>query len=107
MFKKIRILIILIFLILLTLNFSNDIPWHRNLVFYEIFIRSFADSNGDGTGDLRGLIEKLDYLNDGDPNTEKDLGINAIWLMPLFPSSSYHGYDVTDYYNINPDYGRF
>ncbi|MCX7942150.1 MAG: alpha-amylase family glycosyl hydrolase [Dictyoglomaceae bacterium] len=105
MFKKFRILIILIFLILLTLNFSNDIPWHKNLVFYEIFIRSFADSNGDGIGDLRGLVEKLDYLNDGDPRTEKDLGINAIWLMPLFPSSSYHGYDVTDYYNINPDYG--
>lgn len=74
-------------------------------VFYEVFIRSFADSNGDGIGDFKGLTGKLDYLNDGNPNTDTDLGIGGIWLMPINPSPSYHGYDVTDYRNINPDYG--
>lgn len=66
-------------------------------VFYEIFVRSFADSNGDGIGDLNGVTAKLDYL--------KQLGVGGIWLMPINPSPSYHGYDVTDYYNVNPDYG--
>lgn len=74
-------------------------------VFYEIFVRSFYDSDGDGTGDLRGITEKLDYLNDGDPSTHDDLGVGGIWLMPVNPSPSYHGYDVTDYRSINPDYG--
>ena len=83
----------------------NDPKWWDHAVFYEIFVRSFSDSNGDGIGDLKGLTAKLDYLNDGDPTTKTDLGINAIWLMPIFPSPSYHGYDVTDYYSINPDYG--
>ena len=66
-------------------------------VYYEIFVRSFQDSDGDGVGDLPGVIERLDYL--------QDLGVTGIWLMPLHPSPSYHGYDVTDYYEINPDYG--
>jgi glycosidase len=79
--------------------------WWSDDVFYEIFVRSFYDSNGDGIGDIDGIIEKLDYLNDGDPNTTTDLGVTGIWLMPIFPSPSYHGYDVTDYYNINPQYG--
>ncbi len=84
--------------------------WWNGRVFYEIFVRSFADSTtgplaGDGIGDLQGLIEKLDYLNDGDPTTTSDLGITALWLMPISPSPSYHGYDVTDYYGINPQYG--
>ncbi|HSN73154.1 MAG TPA: alpha-amylase family glycosyl hydrolase [Steroidobacteraceae bacterium] len=79
-------------------------------VFYEIFVRSFADSTtgplaNDGIGDFNGLIEKLDYLNDGDPATTSDLGITGIWLMPINPSPSYHGYDVTDYYDVNPEYG--
>ncbi|GIP28347.1 alpha-amylase [Paenibacillus sp. J23TS9] len=74
-------------------------------VYYEVFVRSFYDSNGDGIGDLKGLTEKLDYLNDGNPDTHDDLGIGGIWLMPVNPSPSYHGYDVTDYRNINPDYG--
>lgn len=74
-------------------------------VYYEIFVRSFYDSNGDGIGDLGGVIEKLDYLNDGDPSTDTDLGVGGIWLMPINPSPSYHGYDVTDYYDINPQYG--
>ncbi|WP_342561314.1 alpha-amylase family glycosyl hydrolase [Paenibacillus sp. FSL R7-0345] len=74
-------------------------------VYYEVFVRSFYDSDGDGIGDLRGLTEKLDYLNDGDPATTDDLGVGGIWLMPVNPSPSYHGYDVTDYRSINPDYG--
>ncbi len=79
--------------------------WADGAVFYEVFVRSFADSDGDGIGDLRGLIERLDYLNDGDPTTDDDLGVTGLWLMPIFPSPSYHGYDVTDYETVNPDYG--
>jgi alpha-amylase len=76
------------------------------VVFYEVFIRSFYDKVGnDGIGDFRGLIDKLDYLNDGDPNTDTDLGIGALWLMPMMKSPSYHGYDITDYYATEPDYG--
>lgn len=83
--------------------------WHRT-VFYEIFVRSFAESTSgpladDGIGDLQGLIEKLDYLNDGDPATNDDLGVMGIWLMPIMSSPSYHGYDVTDYFMVNPEYG--
>ena len=74
-------------------------------VFYEIFVGSFADSNGDGIGDLRGIIDKMDYLNDGDPASDKSLGIGGIWLTPIFLSPSYHKYDVTDYYTIDPDFG--
>ena len=79
--------------------------WSNGAVFYEVFVRSFQDSNGDGKGDLQGLIARLDYLNDGDPATERDLGVDAIWLMPVFVSPSYHGYDTVDYENVNPDYG--
>ncbi len=79
--------------------------WWLDRTFYEVFVRSFADSNGDGIGDLRGLIGKLDELNDGDAGTATDLGITGLWLMPTFPSPSYHGYDVTDYDKVNPDYG--
>ncbi|MDK8181688.1 alpha-amylase family glycosyl hydrolase [Paenibacillus sp. UMB4589-SE434] len=66
-------------------------------VYYEIFVRSFYDTNKDGIGDLNGITAKLDYL--------QDLGVKHLWLMPINPSPSYHGYDVTDYYSINPDYG--
>lgn len=79
--------------------------WANETVFYEIFVRSFYDSDGDGKGDIRGVIEKLDYLNDGDPNTTTDLGITGIWLMPVMESPSYHGYDATDYYMLDKDYG--
>lgn len=68
-------------------------------------MRSFYDTNANGDGDLRGLVEKLDYLNDGDPNTTDDLGITGLWLMPIMTSPSYHGYDVVNYYNIEEDYG--
>ena len=81
------------------------LDWCRGAVFYEIFVRSFADSDGDGIGDFRGLSTKLDYLNDGNPATRDDLGVSALWLMPVFASPSYHGYDVTDYERVNPAYG--
>ncbi len=79
--------------------------WWRGAVVYEAFVRSFADSDGDGIGDLKGLAAHLDDLNDGDPATTTDLGVDAVWLMPIFPSPSYHGYDVTDYRAVNPQYG--
>lgn len=84
---------------------QDDLPWWNDRVFYEIFVRSFYDSDGDGIGDLQGVIEKLDYLNDGDPTTTTDLGITGIWLMPIMQSPSYHGYDVTDYRQVEVDYG--
>ena len=65
--------------------------------YYEIFVRSWYDTNGDDIGDLNGVTAKLDYL--------QRLGISGIWLMPINPSPSYHGYDITDYYAINPQYG--
>lgn len=71
--------------------------WWNNAIFYEIFVRSFYDTNGDGIGDFNGVTQKLDYL--------QELGVNAIWLMPIHPSPSYHGYDVIDYYDVNPEYG--
>src|SRR4029078_10975606 len=79
--------------------------WANGAVFYEVFVRSFQDSNGDGKGDLAGLISRLDYLNDGQPETDSDLGVDALWLMPVFASPSYHGYDTTDFGRIHPDYG--
>ena len=74
-------------------------------VFYEIFVGSFSDSNGDGTGDLRGIIDRMDYLNDGDPDSGLSLGVEGIWLTPIFTSPSYHKYDVTDYYQVDPAFG--
>ena len=82
-----------------------QLSWWNDAVFYEIFVRSFCDSDGDGIGDLAGLTSKLDYLNDGDPATTDDLGVTGIWLMPIQPSPSEHGYDATDYRAVNPDYG--
>jgi glycosidase len=84
---------------------TDGFPWWNDTVFCEIFVRSFQDSNGDGIGDFNGIISRLDYLNDGDPSTATDLGVTGLWLMPIHPSPSYHGYDVTDYYAINPEYG--
>ncbi|MCQ2537955.1 MAG: alpha-amylase family glycosyl hydrolase [Lachnospiraceae bacterium] len=74
-------------------------------VFYEIFVGSFSDSDGDGTGDLKGIINRLDYLNDGDINSGESLGIQGIWLSPLFESPSYHKYDAKDYYKIDEKFG--
>ena len=74
-------------------------------VYYQIFVGSFSDSNGDGIGDLRGIINRFDYLNDGDPNSGVSLGVEGIWLSPIFTSPSYHKYDVTNYYEIDPQFG--
>ncbi|HHN77976.1 MAG TPA: alpha-amylase, partial [Phycisphaerales bacterium] len=83
--------------------------WWRDAVFYEVFVRSFADSTegplaGDGVGDLPGLIERLDELNDGEPGGD-DLGVTALWLMPIMQSPSYHGYDISDYNRVDDEYG--
>lgn len=88
-----------------TLPIVEQSGWARGGVCYEIFVRSFYDSDGDGVGDLRGLIQKLDYVNDGNPATKSDLGATCLWLMPVAQSPSYHGYDVTNYYAVNRDYG--
>jgi glycosidase len=89
--------------------------WWNSAVFYEVFVRSFKDSStgplaNDGVGDIRGIIEKLDYLNDarpaqGKPTSPNSLGVTGIWLMPIHPSPGYHGYEVDDYYGVNPQYG--
>ncbi|RNA69435.1 alpha-amylase family glycosyl hydrolase [Alteribacter keqinensis] len=76
---------------------SGLITHFPETVFYEIFPRAFYDTTGDGIGDIRGMIEKLDYLD--------EMGVEGLWLMPIHPSPTYHGYDVLDYYGINPDYG--
>jgi maltose alpha-D-glucosyltransferase/alpha-amylase len=77
---------------------SQEIPWFKNAIFYEVYVRAYRDSNADGHGDLRGLIEKLDYI--------QDLGVDCIWLLPIYPSPLLDdGYDIADYYNIHPDFG--
>lgn len=73
--------------------------------YYEIFPYSFYDSNGDGVGDINGIISKLDYLNDGDTSTTDDLGVEGIWLMPIMSSPSYHKYNVSDYLMVDEAYG--
>jgi alpha-amylase len=85
---------------------ASRTSWWNNSVFYELFVRSFYDSDGNGIGDFKGMTQKLDYLNDGNPDTHDDLGITGIWLMPINPSPSYHGYDVTNYRDVNPAYGN-
>jgi len=80
------------------MTLTNDTLWYKNAIFYEVHLRSFCDSNGDGKGDLPGLTSKLDYL--------KDLGVDCLWLLPMFPSPlKDDGYDIADYFNIHPDYG--
>ncbi len=72
--------------------------WYKDAVFYEVYVRAFADSNGDGHGDLKGLMQKLDYL--------KDLGVDCIWLLPIYPSPLRDdGYDISDYYSVLTTYG--
>lgn len=77
--------------------FDNDVTNENGSVCYEIFVRSFYDSDGDSIGDFNGITLKLPYL--------QELGIKTLWLMPIMPSPSYHGYDVIDYYDVNPEYG--
>lgn len=84
---------------------SNEINtnWSRRAVVYQIYPRSFKDTDNDGIGDLKGIIEKLDYLNDGSPNS---LGITAIWLNPIYKSPMRDfGYDISDYRSIDPIFG--
>lgn len=73
--------------------------------FYQVFVGSFSDSNNDGIGDLRGIINRFDYLNDGNMNSETSLGVQGIWLSPIFASPSYHKYDARDYYEIDWRFG--
>jgi|WetSurMetagenome_2_1015567.scaffolds.fasta_scaffold07608_2 maltose alpha-D-glucosyltransferase / alpha-amylase len=76
----------------------SDMLWYKNAVFYEVYVRAFFDSNGDGHGDLNGLTQKLDYL--------KSLGVDCLWLLPIYPSPlKDDGYDISDYTGIHPDYG--
>lgn len=76
---------------------AYTLHWWNDAIFYEIFVRSFQDSDGDGKGDFQGIIQRLDYL--------QSLGVTGLWLMPMMESPSYHGYDVSDYYATEPDYG--
>lgn len=73
--------------------------------FYEIFVGSFCDSDGDKLGDLAGVTSKLDYLNDLCADSDSSLHVGGVWLMPIMPSPTYHKYDVTDYYSVDPAYG--
>src|SRR5262245_5499864 len=77
---------------------ADDPLWFQDALVYELHVRAFADSNGDGIGDFRGLLGKLDYL--------QDLGVTALWLLPFYPSPlKDDGYDIADYTNVNPAYG--
>ncbi len=77
---------------------DDNIHWYKDAIIYELHIKAFKDSNGDGIGDFKGLMQKLDHL--------EDLGVTAIWLLPFYPSPQRDdGYDIADYYNINPAYG--
>ena len=73
-------------------------PWWRNKIAYQIYPKSFLDGNGDGIGDLPGVLSKLDYL--------KDLGVDILWLSPVYPSPMVdQGYDISDYYGVDPCFG--
>jgi maltose alpha-D-glucosyltransferase / alpha-amylase len=77
---------------------NDDNRWYQQAVFYEMYIRAFQDSSGDGNGDFRGAIQRLDYI--------RSLGVDCIWILPMYPSPLRDdGYDVADYYDIHPDYG--
>jgi maltose alpha-D-glucosyltransferase/alpha-amylase len=75
-----------------------DALWYKDAIIYELHVKSFHDDDGDGIGDFKGLTKKLDYL--------QDLGVTAVWLLPFYPSPLRDdGYDISDYYSINPQYG--
>ena len=76
----------------------EDLTWYKDAIFYEVYVRAFCDSNGDGQGDLIGLTSKLDYL--------QDLGVTCLWLLPIYPSPMKDdGYDIADFYNVHPTLG--
>ncbi len=99
--KRYRLIAAILCLVLLLTGCGADkaaeVPDDNYRTYYEVFVRSFYDGDGDGIGDFKGLTEKLDYI--------KELGFNGIWLMPIMPSPTYHKYDVTDYYAIDAEYG--
>ncbi len=102
MSKKTFVLLIFLLLVFGVVSCASEEKvfeeaYPENDTYYELLVRSFADSDGDGIGDFNGITANLDYF--------VDLGITALWLMPIHPSPSYHGYDVMDYYDVNPDYG--
>lgn len=113
-----RVLIILTMLVLVFNLFACNVDEEKSLppqadmiddnyrTFYQIFVGSFSDSNNDGIGDLGGIINRFDYLNDGNINSGKSLGIQGIWLSPIFSSPSYHKYDVKDYYEVDWRFGN-
>jgi maltose alpha-D-glucosyltransferase / alpha-amylase len=77
---------------------ATDALWYKDAIIYELHVKTFRDSDGDGIGDFRGLIEKLDYL--------QELGVTALWLLPFYPSPLRDdGYDIADYFDVNPHYG--
>ena len=77
---------------------DNPTPWWQHAVIYEIYPRSYQDSNGDGVGDLKGITQRLDYL--------QSLGVDAIWIAPMYPSPQVDfGYDIADYRSVDPQYG--
>lgn len=87
------------YIVLAGLTVNNDSLWFKNAIIYEVPVRAFADSNGDGIGDFRGLTERLDYL--------QELGVTALWILPFFPSPLRDdGYDIADYTSVNPIYGN-
>ena len=86
-----------------TLSVTPSTDKYRS--YYQVWIGSFCDSDDDEIGDIPGLISKLDYINDGDPNSGDDLGMDGIWLSPMMPSSTYHKYNIEDYYDIDEDFG--
>ncbi|HET9410911.1 MAG TPA: alpha-amylase family glycosyl hydrolase, partial [Candidatus Dormibacteraeota bacterium] len=81
-----------------TFKLDDDPLWYKDAIVYELHVRAFSDSDGDGSGDFRGLLDKLPYL--------QDLGVNAIWLLPFYPSPMRDdGYDIADYTEVNPMFG--
>ena len=78
----------------------SQLPWYKNAIFYELHVKAYSDTNGDGLGDFRGLISKLDYLT--------ELGVDCLWILPMYPSPFRDdGYDISDYCSIHPNYGAF
>ena len=103
--KLCALLLILLMCVSCSGEKKTDATQDNYRVFYQIFVGSFSDSDGDGIGDLRGIINRIDYLNDGNVDSKSSLGVQGVWLTPIFKSPSYHKYDASDYYVIDPAFG--